>query len=49
LDRLPVSIDPLEVIVVGVSALLIVWLSSLYPARVASRMRPAQALRKAEA
>jgi len=49
LDRLPVSIDPLEVALVGVSALIIVWLSSLYPARVASRMRPAQALRKAEA
>ena len=48
-DTLPVAIDPLEVGLVGVSALIIVWLSSLYPARVASRMRPVEALRKAEA
>ena len=48
-DKLPVSIAPLEVALVGVSALVIVWLSSLYPARVASRMRPVEALRKAEA
>lgn len=48
-ETLPVAIDPLEVLMVGVSALVIVWLSSLYPARVASRMRPVAALRKAEA
>ncbi len=48
-ETLPVAIDPLEVLLVGASALVIVWLSSLYPARVASRMRPVQALRKAEA
>jgi len=27
---------------------VIVWLSSLYPARIASRMRPVDALRQAE-
>ena len=48
-ETLPVAVDPVEVLLVGVSALIIVWLSSLYPARVASRMRPVQALRKAEA
>ncbi len=48
-ETLPVAVDPIEVLLVGVSALIIVWLSSLYPARVASRMRPVQALRKAEA
>ena len=48
-DRLPVAIAPIEVALVGASALVIVWLSSLYPARVASRMRPVEALRKAEA
>jgi hypothetical protein len=39
-EELPVAIDPLEVLLVGISSLAIVWLSSLYPARVASRMRP---------
>ncbi|MCA9661478.1 MAG: ABC transporter permease [Myxococcales bacterium] len=48
-EPLPVAIDPVEIVVVVVSALIIVWLSSLYPARVASRMRPVEALRKAEA
>ena len=48
-EELPVAIKPLEVTLVGVSAMIIVWLSSLYPARVASRMRPVEALRKAEA
>ncbi len=47
-EELPVTIDPLEIGLVGVSSLLIVWLSSLYPARIASRMRPVDALRQAE-
>ena len=47
-EELPVAIDPLEVTLVGLSSLAIVWLSSLYPARVASRMRPVDALRQAE-
>ncbi|MBK9754987.1 MAG: FtsX-like permease family protein [Nannocystis sp.] len=47
-EELPVAIDPLEVALVGLSSLAIVWLSSLYPARVASRMRPVDALRQAE-
>lgn len=47
-EQLPVAIDVFEVSLVGVSALLIVWLSSLYPARIASRMRPVDALRQAE-
>ena len=47
-EELPVAIDPLEVLLVGISSLAIVWLSSLYPARVASRMRPVEALRQAE-
>jgi lipoprotein-releasing system permease protein len=47
-EELPVAIDPLEVLLVGISSLAIVWLSSLYPARVASRMRPVDALRQAE-
>jgi len=47
-EELPVAIDPLEVVLVGLSSLAIVWLSSLYPARIASRMRPVDALRQAE-
>lgn len=45
IERLPVVVNPLEVTVVGLAALAIVWLSSLYPARVASRMRPVDGLR----
>ena len=33
-------------VVVSLAALVIVWLSSLYPARVASRMRPVDGLRQ---
>jgi ABC-type lipoprotein release transport system permease subunit len=47
-EELPVAIDPLEVTLVGLASLAIVWLSSLYPAWVASRMRPVDALRQAE-
>jgi ABC-type lipoprotein release transport system permease subunit len=46
IERLPVVVDPFEVAFVGVAALVIVWLSSLYPARVASRMRPVDGLRQ---
>lgn len=47
-EQLPVTIDPLEILLVGISSLLIVWLSSLYPAWIASRMRPVDALRQGE-
>jgi lipoprotein-releasing system permease protein len=48
IEKLPVVINPVEVAVVGVAALVIVFLSSLYPARVASRMRPVDGLRHQE-
>lgn len=47
-EQLPVAIDPLEIVLVGISSLMIVWLSSLYPAWIASRMRPVDALRQGE-
>lgn len=47
-EKLPVSVDPIEVLLVGMSALFIVWLSSIYPARIASRIRPVDAFRQAE-
>jgi ABC-type lipoprotein release transport system permease subunit len=48
IEKLPVVVNPFEVGVVGVAALVIVFLSSLYPARVASRMRPIDGLRQQE-
>ncbi|TPV95558.1 MAG: FtsX-like permease family protein [Myxococcales bacterium FL481] len=47
-ERLPVVVNPVEVLIVGAAALVIVWGSSLYPARVASRMRPVDGLRQGE-
>ncbi len=48
IEKLPVVVDPWEVLLVGVAAMLIVWASSLYPARIASKMRPAEGLRHSE-
>lgn len=48
IERLPVVVNPVEVVLVGVAALVIVCISSLYPALVASRMRPVDALRHAD-
>ncbi len=45
IQQIPLEVDPLEVALVGLSAILIVWLSSVYPARAAARMRPVDALR----
>jgi lipoprotein-releasing system permease protein len=48
IERLPVVVNPLEVALVGIVALAIVWISSLYPARVAAAMQPVDGLRQAE-
>jgi lipoprotein-releasing system permease protein len=48
IEKLPVVVDPVEVSLVGVAAFIIVWLSSLYPALIASRMRPVDALRNVD-
>lgn len=47
-QRLPVVVSPLEVVIVGVAALAIVWLSSVHPARTAARLRPLDGLRSSE-
>ncbi|RMH00197.1 MAG: FtsX-like permease family protein [Deltaproteobacteria bacterium] len=47
-EDLPVVVEPTEVVLVGVAALAIVWVSSLYPAFVASRLPPVAGLRKAD-
>jgi lipoprotein-releasing system permease protein len=47
-EKLPVDTNGVEVALVGTAALVIVCLSSLYPALLASRLRPVDALRQAE-
>ncbi|MCA9653632.1 MAG: FtsX-like permease family protein [Myxococcales bacterium] len=48
IEKLPVVVNPAEVALVGVAALVIVCFSSLYPALVASRLRPVDGLRQAD-
>jgi lipoprotein-releasing system permease protein len=45
IDRLPVHIDPAEFLAVGLSAVLVCLLVTIYPAQLASRLRPVDALR----
>ncbi len=45
LDHLPIIITWSDVLLVGVSAMLLCFLATLYPARQASRLVPAEALR----
>jgi lipoprotein-releasing system permease protein len=45
IDRLPVHIDPSEFLAVGLSAVLVCLLVTIYPAQLASRLRPVDALR----
>ena len=49
IEGLPVLVNIEEVALVGVAALVIVCLSSIYPALIASRLRPVDALRHTEA
>lgn len=48
IEKLPVVVNPIEVALVGLAALVIVCFSSLYPALVASRLRPVDGLRAAD-
>jgi lipoprotein-releasing system permease protein len=45
IDRLPVHIDSSEFLAVGLSAVLVCLLVTIYPAQLASRLRPVDALR----
>jgi lipoprotein-releasing system permease protein len=45
IDRLPISVDPLDFLIVAVSALGITTLATLYPALAASRLRPVDGIR----
>lgn len=49
MDKLPVVVDVKELVGVGIAALVIVWISSLYPAYVASKVRPVDGMRKSDA
>jgi len=48
MERLPIDVRPLEVLGVAVAAVVIVWISSLYPARLAGALAPADVLRSSE-
>ena len=45
LDHLPIIITVPDVLIVGASAMLLCFLATLYPARQAARLVPAEALR----
>lgn len=45
LDHLPIIITVPDVLIIGGAAMLLCFLSTLYPARQASRLKPAEALR----
>ncbi|WP_446424880.1 lipoprotein-releasing ABC transporter permease subunit [Mailhella sp.] len=45
MDTLPVIIDPLDLAVIGFVSMLMCFLATIYPARQASRLVPAEALR----
>lgn len=45
IDRLPVHIDPSEFLTVGIAAIAVSLIVTIYPAQLASRLRPVDALR----
>lgn len=44
-DRLPISVDPVDYSLVALSAMVITTLATLYPAMAASRLRPVEGIR----
>lgn len=46
IDRLPVNVDPLEFALVGLAAVVVCVLATIYPAVLGSRLRPVDALRQ---
>jgi lipoprotein-releasing system permease protein len=45
MDHLPMQLNPLDIAIVGGSALLLSFLATIYPARQAAGLQPAEALR----
>jgi lipoprotein-releasing system permease protein len=44
-DRLPIEVDPLDYLLVALSAMVITMLATVYPALAASRLRPVDGIR----
>jgi lipoprotein-releasing system permease protein len=44
-DRLPISVNLTDYVLVAVSALIITAIATIYPARAASRLRPVDGIR----
>ena len=45
MDTLPVIIDPVDLLVIGAVSMLLCFVATIYPARQAARLVPAEALR----
>lgn len=45
IDRLPVALDPLDVVVILIASILVALIATIYPARTASRLQPVDAIR----
>ncbi len=45
IDRLPVALDPVDLILIVALSILIAFLATIYPARQASRLEPVEAIR----
>ena len=46
IDRLPVNVDPVEFAWVGVAAVIVCVIATVYPAILGSRLKPVDALRQ---
>ncbi len=44
-DRLPISVDPVDYTLVALSAMIITTIATIYPAIAASRLRPVDGIR----
>lgn len=45
IDRLPVALDPLDVVLILVASIAVALIATIYPARTASRLQPVDAIR----
>ena len=45
IDRLPVALDPLDVVLILLASMVVALLATIYPARTASRLLPVEAIR----
>ena len=45
MDKLPMLINVSDTVIIGVVAMIMCFLATIYPARQAARLKPAEALR----